>query len=58
MAVDLLTGDKMHRIIHSLVRDKMDSRKTEEHHHQEKRRIYDVQMNHKQNLERKMQYGL
>ena len=58
MAAELVTGDKMHKIIHKLVKDKMKSRMTEQHHHQEKKRIYDNQMKHKKNLQDKINYGL
>ena len=56
--MDLLSGNKLHKIIHQIVKDKMKSRMSEQHHHQEKKRIYDVQEKHRENVKRTMQAGL
>ena len=58
MAEDLLSGQKLHKIIHKIVKQKMDSKMSEQHHHQEKKRIYDVQQKQRGHVKRTEELGL
>lgn len=57
-AEDLLSGEKLNKIIHKLVLNKMDSRLTEQDRHQKNKRIYDTQMKIKEVVKENIEYGL
>ena len=58
MAEDLLSGQKLHKIIHKIVKSKMDSKMTEQHHHHESKRVYDIRQKQKAHVKRTEELGL